>query len=187
MRPYNLSVEMRHRRSIRMAGLDYSQPGTFFVTICTEGRSEILGEVVQDAMRLSAAGAIAKEQWLLSGRIRHELELDTFVVMPNHLHGLISIRDAPPRPALTGQTVLRRGPRSLGSFVAGFKSATTRAIRAALGAPGAVIWQRNYHEHVVRDQAALERVRWYIENNPASWSTDPENPNAQRIAADPWL
>ena len=167
------------RRSIRLHGYDYSQAGAYFVTICTASREILFGEIVNHQMVLNEAGRIIEDEWLKSSRIRAEIELDAWVVMPNHFHGIVTITDVGgggDRPvAPTGPR-----PRSVGAMVAGFKSAAGRRINAIRGTPGASVWQRNYYEHVIRYEAVLDVIRRYIAENPARWAEDPENPAGRR-------
>lgn len=120
-------------------------------------------------MVLSEYGRIVQEEWLQSAAICREIELDTFVVMPNHIHGIIVIASEVGthgvRP-LPGVRPLRRPPRSLGTFIAGFKSVTTRRINERRGTPDALVWQRNYYDHIVRSERALGYVWEYIVTNP---------------------
>jgi putative transposase len=247
-----------HRRSIRLPGFDYASPGAYFVTICVHGGECFLGEVVDGEMRLNAWGQIALEEWLASEEIRHELDLDAFVVMPNHIHGIvwISARDsveahghgsasvgahgnAPSHPDVNrapahadADRAHRRAPlpddapahvdgnaapsrdtapvgahgnapshpdppshadadrahgraplpnraaRSLGSFIAGYKAAVTKRINQLRDTPGLPFWQRDYWEHVIRDEESLNRIRAYIESNPARWDQDQLHPAA---------
>ena len=163
------------RRSLRLRHYDYAQAGAYFVTVCTHERRCLFGDIVDGAMRLSDVGRIIADEWHKSARIRAEIELDTWVIMPNHFHGIAIIThrrgDRPVAP--TGP------PRSIGALMAGFKSASTKRINAARGTPGARVWQRNYYDHVIRNEANLHRIRQYIADNPARWAEDPENP-AQR-------
>ena len=173
--------ERHRRRSIRLRHYDYSRAGTYYVTICTDGRKLLFGEVIDDDVKLNELGRITAEEWLKSAQVRSEIELDTWVVMPNHVHGIVMItnRGRGGRPvAPTGAGGLRSS--SLGALIAGFKSAATRRINATRGTLGASVWQRNYYEHVIRDESALNRVRQYIADNPARWSEDPENPAVNR-------
>ena len=175
--------EKHRRRSIRLSNYDYSRAGAYFITVCTNGRELLFGEVIDDEVELNELGRIAAEEWLKSAQIRIEIELDTWVVMPNHVHGIVIITDD-----------LRRGdrpvapsgprPRSLGAMVAGFKSAATKRINTMRDTPGASVWQRNYYEHVIRNESTLNRIRQYIADNPARWPEDPENP-AVRDGQDP--
>jgi len=180
---------MKHnRRSIRLKGYDYAQAGAYFVTICTQNRECLFGDVVDGKMALNDGGRIVANEWERTAAIRREIELNKWVVMPNHLHGIIVIADnvgahgrAPlPDDApcnVPTSTVFTRPPKSLGSLIAGFKSAVTKRINELRKTPGALIWQRNYYEHIIRDERSLNRIREYIANNPAQWDTDRENPN----------
>jgi REP element-mobilizing transposase RayT len=135
-------------------------------------------------MGLSEAGKIVAEEWQRSAEIRTEIELDQWAIMPNHLHGIIFIKESMDVGA-HGETsagahgrapLPRRAPRSLGSIIAGFKAITTKRINALRGTPGAPVWQRNYYEHILRDEADLARIRNYILGNPSNWDEDRENP-----------
>jgi len=189
--------QKHHRRSIRLKGYDYTQPGAYFVTICTYQRDEIFGEIINGEMRLSALGKIVREEWLRSAEIRKEIQVfeDEFMIMPNHLHGINWIVGAdsirpdmegahamrpntmrpntmPPKPQTPDarRASLRRVPRSLGSFIAGFKTSVTSRAGRELDMTG--IWQRNYYEHIVRNDRELNNIRWYILNNPLNWQLD---------------
>ena len=169
-----------HRRSIRLDDYDYSQSGAYFVTICTHDRQCLFGNIVDSEMRLSEIGEAVQGVWLRTEEIRHEIVLDAFVVMPNHVHGVLLIIDDVKSPIrATRQSPLPiRGPqkRSLGSFIVGFKSMCTLTIKKSLAVKTIRVWQRNYYEHVIRSEKALNAVREYIQANPARWSNDPENP-----------
>lgn len=173
---------MTQRRSIRLKGYDYSRPGAYFLTMCTAERGCLFGVIADDAMSLNACGDIAAEEWLRSGEIRREIGLDAFVVMPNHVHGVVFINvGAIVDVGATGRSPVQHAgppPRSLGAFVAGYKSAVTVRINRVRDTPGAPVWQRNYYEHIIRDEAALERIRRYIAENPARWPHDRDNPAA---------
>jgi putative transposase len=145
----------RHRRSIRLRGYDYTSAGAYFVTICTYDRERLFGDVDDAAVRLNPYGVVAREEWFRSAAGRPEIELDAFVVMPNHVHGIVIITD----DAVGAQNVgaenvgaqhvaplpaFYRPPGSLGSFVAGFKMAVTKRINEMRGTPGGLVWQRNY-------------------------------------------
>lgn len=186
-----------HRRSIRLKGYDYTQPGACFVTVVTQDRACLFGEIVDGRMRLNRPGRIVYEEWFRTARLRPYVELrpDEFIVMPNHIHGIIRIVDiidddnvgarrrpvgARRRRAPTSGTTLeqfgRPVPGSIPTIIRAFKSATTRRINEWRGTPGARVWQRNYWEHIVRNEKALERIRRYIMTNPARWQMDRENP-----------
>jgi REP element-mobilizing transposase RayT len=179
-----------HRRSIRLPAYDYAQPGAYFLTAVTHRRQCLFGEILDGRMLASPCGEAVGQEWLRSTRIRREVQLDAFVVMPNHIHGIVIIDEplvgahgrAPLRPAPLRRAALHRSPRSIGSFVAGFKSAVTKRINEMRGAPGLPVWQRNYYEHVIRDGEELNRIRQYIIDNPAIWEDDVENPDVRTNA-----
>ena len=166
-----------NRRAIRLRDYDYAQPGMYFFTICGYRRRLLFGDVINGEMNLNELGEVVFDEWRKSATIRSKLELDVFIVMPNHVHGIIVLK-RPNVVGATGGSPSRSGPskHSLSAFVAGFKSAVTRRINIGRGTPRAPIWQRNYYEHVVRDEESLNRIRQYILNNPAQWDSDPENP-----------
>ena len=181
-----------HRRSIRLKGYDYTQPGEYFVTICTHNRNCLFGQVVNGQVELNEYGQIVAAEWEKSPMIRRELELDVFVIMPNHLHGIVNIVGAIGVGAI-GQSPLHQSstgansysplspgaaPKSLGAFIIGFKSAVTKQINQWRGTPGLPVWQRNYYEHIIRSNRALEAIRHYIEQNPRRWELDRYNPSA---------
>ncbi len=186
-----------HRRSIRLKGYDYTQPGAYFITLCTQNREHLFGTVIEGEMRLNAWGKIAREEWFTTARLRPYVRLDEreFVVMPNHVHGIIWIVDddddgdnvggntivgaqrrCAPTVATTTIQSINVAPGSLGAIVRAFKSAVTQRINAARGTPGAPVWQRNYYERIVRDETALANIRAYILANPLRWTGDRENP-----------
>ncbi|RMF88108.1 MAG: transposase [Nitrospinota bacterium] len=190
MTSYCYFSSTRHRRSIRLSGYDYTQPGAYFVTICTQKHRHLFGEVVDGKVRLSTSGSIVHEEWFRTARLRPSVVLyaDEFVVMPNHIHGIIWIRDqvgAQRRCAPTPHLV----PGSLGVIVRAFKSAVTRRINVLRYTRGVSVWQRNYWEHVIRTERTLEVVRRYIVENPLRWHLDRYNENAtgsDPLARDLW-
>ena len=170
-----IDLEKRRRRSIRLREYDYRQAGVYFITVVTHGREMLFGEIAGGGTRLNEFGRIVEDEWQKSSVIRREIELDVFVVMPNHIHGIVNIIN--PDVGATGRSPLRSGPpaRSLGAFVAGFKSAVTKRLNNLRHTPGVPVWQRNYYEHVIRGDRELLRVREYILNNPLDWEHDREN------------
>ena len=153
--------EKHGRRSIRLPNYDYSGAGLYFVTICTCNRICLLGEIVKGEMRLNGSGRVVRAKWENIPRNFPDVEMDAFVVMPNHLHGIIVITGDPlgeaPAPPLQYPP---SGPPG-------------RSIR---GTRGKSVWQRNYYEQIIRNEAHLNRVRQYIDDNAACWAEDPENP-----------
>mgnify|MGYP000913469741 FL=1 len=166
-----------HRRSIRLKGYDYSQSGACFVTICTQNRVCLFGDIVDGEMRLNDAGKIVHGVWNDLPNHYPGMELDAFVVMPNHVHGIIVIVGAGLKLAPT--------KRGLPEIIRGFKTFSSRRINELRGTPGIPVWQRNYYEHIVRNDESLYRIREYIINNPMQWEQDRENPRTLLIKEQP--
>jgi putative transposase len=154
--------------------------------ICAKDHECVFGHVMDGSMQLNQVGQIVQEEWLGTAFVRREIDLDEFFVVPNPVHGMVVIRDdavgATGRSPLQAHSMPRSrlAPRSLGSFVAGFKARSTKRINQHRISPGVPVWQRNYHEHVVRDEEYLCRIQRYIANHPLAWETDDENPDCVR-------
>lgn len=204
--PYH--PDKHHRRSIRLKGYDYSSAGAYFITLCTHQRNCLFGAIADGEMHLNELGQIVADEWLKTLKIRPDFDLDEWIVMPNHIHGIVVIATSNQNgvgahgvkahgmeahgvgthgvgahgmeahgvgahscaPLRVG--VSYRRPRSLSSFVAGFKAATTKRINITRDVPGTPVWQRNYHDRIIRDERALQNIRHYIQRNPRAWGTD---------------
>ncbi|OGG89554.1 hypothetical protein A3C68_01210 [Candidatus Kuenenbacteria bacterium RIFCSPHIGHO2_02_FULL_42_29] len=177
-----------NRRSIRLPGFDYSEYGYYFVTICTYNREPLFGEIINGKIKLNDAGRIVFDEWNNTANIRKNVELDIFTVMPNHFHAIIKINRPVGAyghtPISTNanedrayiNTPLQSPKNNLGAIIRGFKSATTTKINLLLNSPGVPVWQRNYYEHIVREEDELNNIRQYILENPHSWVRDENNP-----------
>lgn len=169
------------RRSIRLKNYDYSRSGWYFVTICTAHRLCLFGDVIDGQMVTNELGKAAIIEWEKSVTLRQELSFDSWVLMPNHVHGIVAITNFPEQDIVANYGGFAwRQPRSLSTFVSGFKGATTRHIHRLRNSPGETVWQRNYYEHVIRNEASLERIREYVADNPRRWTEDqlhPKNPS----------
>jgi putative transposase len=163
-----------HRRSIRLKEYDYSRAGAYFVTIVTWQRECLFGEIEQGKMALNEIGEIVCEEWERTVMVRHNVELGEYVIMPNHVHGILSLVGATRRVAPTSQTLQ---PGSLGAIMAQFKSIVTKRINGLQNVSGRPVWQRNYYEHIIRNERDMDRITRYIEANPLRWTDDDENPN----------
>ncbi len=172
-------VPDHNRRSIRLQEYDYAQPGGYFVTICTHNHKCLFGEVIDSEMHLNELGEVAAAEWRRTAEIRSEIVLDAFVVMPNHVHAVVFITDDPPSPSKDALPRALRGTghRSLSALVAGFKAATTRRANILLRKVVVPFWQRNYYEHIIRNEPDLDRIRQYVTDNPARWSEDGYHPS----------
>ncbi|MBI4787545.1 MAG: transposase [Chloroflexi bacterium] len=196
--------QKHHRRSIRLKGYDYSQAGVYYVTIVAQNRACLFGEVVRAEMQLNDAGRMVQSQWECLPQRFPNVETDEFIVMPNHFHGALLIMDKtvgavpcarpvvpqpnkgrpqggqPPGGQPQGIAPTEHDP-TLGSIVGAWKSIVTdeyiRGVHELNWEPFyRKLWQRNYWEHIVRDEPDLNRIREYIINNPANWDSDEHNP-----------
>jgi len=168
-----------HRRSIRLKEYDYTRAGAYFVTICAWNRECLFGEVVNGEIRLNEWGEVVAKTWeCLEERYPYVI-LDEWVIMPNHLHGIVIITDdieyrrGGSRTAPT--ETLKRKP--LGRLIGAFKTVSTKLINEIRSNPGAPLWQRNYYEHIIRSERDLQDIREYIAGNPIKWEEDEENPD----------
>jgi putative transposase len=178
---YNHRMQLHHRHLVRLPGYDYSQAGVYFLTLAAHNRPNIFGEIRGDEFHASPIGQIILEEWNAAPGIRQKIELDEFVSMTNHLHGMIVIHENCPSIAMagvgaSGRLPLPEGrqrsglrPHSLGSYVAGFKSAAATRINQLRTTPGEPDWQRNDCEHIVRDEEELAAFHAYIRGNPLRW------------------
>lgn len=183
---------MKRRRSIRLKGYDYTSPGAYFVTICVHDRECVLGRVVDDEMELSEWGQIAAESWDWLGERYPYVTVDAWVVMPNHTHAVIVIHDddgggggggsgtggSRTAPTGTARTGAGGGRKPLGRLVGMFKTVSTKRINLLRDAPDARFWQRNYWEHIIRDETTYQLIYRYVQHNPASWEDDQLHPDA---------
>jgi REP element-mobilizing transposase RayT len=162
------------RKAARLRGYDYTQPGMYFVTVCTHSRRSVLGEVNGEEVRLTPVGLIVFEAWSSIPSHFSTVDIDTFVVMPNHIHGVLFLRDtvgakhASPLQRISKGTVAS----SLSAVVQSFKSASSRLANRRYPDSDRPFWQRGFFERIVRDDAELCRIRRYIEENPSRWAED---------------
>jgi len=176
---------IHHRRSVRLQDYNYSQSGAYFVTLCTRERACLFGEILDGAMQVNDAGRMVERCWLNIPNHFPHVNLDAFVVMPNHAHGVVIIGDRPvgaknlshlPKTNRPAQRPLGTLSKSIGSIIRGFKIGVTKWFRE--NRDTRAVWQRNYYEHVIRSEESLIRIRQYIQDNPARWAFDRENPAA---------
>ncbi len=175
--------KIHHRQSIRLRGYDYSEPGAYFITICTQNRECNLGEIINGKMKLTVRGFIIDEFWLKIPEHFPNVELDEFVVMPNHVHVIIVINDNfnegrkhQQNHEADRETPPLRKKKTLGQIIAYYKYQTTKIINQIDDTPGMRIWQRNYYDRIIRNQKILDIARQYIFQNPLRWNKDPNNP-----------
>jgi putative transposase len=191
----------KNRLSHRLPGYDYRRPDPYFITACVKYRECLFGAIRGEKMLQNPFGQIVQACWDEIPAHFPNAVLDAFVVMPNHIHGIIWIVNGPisatPSVGMTHASSLRerinyarsfnpgimpaRGPLrgSIGAMVGSFKSAVTRRINKLRYTPGMDVWQYNYHERIIRTESSLQRIRRYINMNPMKWQSDNQNPNRQ--------
>ena len=163
-----------HRRSIRLKGYDYSSEGAYYVTIVTYQRDCLFGEIMNKEMILNEFGKIADECWRGIPEHFTFVELGAYVVMPNHVHGIIIIRRGTIYRAPTVEQFQKPVAGSIPTIIRTYKAAVTRRIGREHNATG--IWQRNYYEHIIRNEKDLQNKSDYINANPSLWDEDDNNP-----------
>lgn len=182
----NYNPDIHHRRFIRLRGYDYSQQGAYFVTICTKDRLPLFGKVLDDGKGriiciLNKFGKIAKNEWIKTLEIRPNIHLHEFVIMPNHVYGIIEINNRrgtmhrAPTIANCIRTCEHFGKptsNTIPTIIGGYKSSVTKQINILRNQPGTHAWQRNYYDHIIRDEKSYNMLSEYILNNPKNWQED---------------
>lgn len=195
------NFKKHERKSIRLSEYDYSFPNWYYITICTHERRNLFGEITNGKMILNKFGNVVEEEWIQTKEIRKYVDLDHYVIMPNHLHGITiieqSIENAGATCRIEPTDLQRRGElnsptkddlgriqyaptnikfkspsHTLGAIVRGFKSSVTKRFREISGNSDLKIWQRNYYEHIIRNEIDLQNIRKYITFNPLKWKID---------------
>lgn len=193
--PYSRPAGRPNRRSIRLKGYDYSQPGAYFVTIVIQDRACLFDEVVDGEMPLNEWGEIVMWTWRDLPNHVPDVQLDAFLIMPNHVHGIIVITDVTNAPApvwagsepahthsISDQSIepipggIPAKRHALPEIVRQFKTFSARRINERRGTPSARVWQRNYYKHIIRNKQSLNRICQYVAGNPQQWAFDRENP-----------
>ena len=170
-----------HRKLLRLAGYDYSSEGSYLITIVTYNRIPVFGRILDNELVLSKAGQIARSEWFRTQHLRENVGLfeDEFVVMPNHIHGVIWLRDesvgVERRSRHTKSNHPLVSPGSIPAIIRAYKSAVTYTINSLQNTKGRAVWQRNYYEHIIRDEKDYENIVEYIYQNPYNWEKDEEN------------
>ncbi|HRY60267.1 MAG TPA: transposase [Patescibacteria group bacterium] len=168
--------ENKNRKSIRLKEYDYSEPGDYFVTICTQNRECLFGEIVDGKMILNEMGLIVNDCWNDLENHYPGIYLDIFTIMPNHIHFILTILcddhivGAGLKPAPTGKRY------QLFEIIRGFKTFSARKINKMKNTSGNPVWQRNYYEHIVRNEQSYDEIYSYIESNSQTWDRDRNNP-----------
>lgn len=192
MNRYNPKIH--NRRSIRLKGYDYSKEGLYFITICVQDREHLFGEVIDGEMVLNEFGKIAYKEWEETDKIRKNCALHEFIIMPNHIHGIIEIIFQN-KTSNTSEDIgkFKSPSQTIGSIIRGYKIAAIKKIKEEIiNSPSTdelqfvptvnkiiqldfKIWQRNYYEHIIRNNYAYNNISKYIKNNPKKWEEDKLN------------
>ncbi len=184
--------EIHHRRSMRLRNYDYSQEGAYFITICTHERIEMFGEIISDGLQVNHKGEIVQEMWDSLPTRFPGTELDAFIVMPNHIHGIIvrtqhidsdsennkNNRDHKPEALMSKLEIYRKSShryQTLYEMVRTFKAVASYHLRRTGNTPD-FRWQREYYDHIIRNAHELDTIRNYILNNPSKWQQDKLHP-----------
>ena len=168
--------DIHHRRSIRLQNYDYSQAGMYFITICCQDKICRFGKIENGVMILNEYGKIVEIVWNKLPQHYANVQLDKFVVMPNHIHCIIAITNdnivgAGLKPAPTIDSIATK-QHSLSEIVRALKTFSARKINELRNTPGEKLWQRNYWEHIIRNEDSYLQIADYIMNNPANWEND---------------
>jgi REP element-mobilizing transposase RayT len=187
--------QLHHRRSIRLRDYDYSYEGAYYITICAVGRrclfgqvspteSELFSDVDSSTVILNNFGLVTRQCWEAIPAHFADIELDAFVIMPNHLHGIVVLPSDPHEPVGARHASPLSGPANppdrisrttIGTIVGSFKSAASKRINELRGTKAEAVWQRNYYERIIRDEKELDSIREYIYYNPMKWASDENN------------
>jgi len=170
---------MRERKRIRLKNYDYSQDGYYFVTICAENREEWFGKVEKGEMILNQYGKIANQCWDDLPNHYLNCSLDSFVVMMNHIHGIIVILNKD--VTIVGNGLKPFPTHGLSEMIPGFKTFSSRKINEEIKNDNKFQWQKSFYDHVIRNETELYRIRDYIKNNPLKWDLDRENPSSRNF------
>jgi putative transposase len=175
-------MSYHERRSVRLKNYDYRSSALYFITICTKDRIKIFGEIKNGQVILNKYGISARQEWIKTAQIRANVELDAFIIMPDHIHGIIAIRNlkVDPDRGMAGHAPLtysisvnrRFGhpiKKSLASIIGSYKASVSREINKLRQTPGQSVWHRNFYEHIIRNEKELYAVRKYIMNNPKKY------------------
>jgi putative transposase len=184
--------DKHHRRSIRLRGFDYARPGAYFVTICTQDRQCLFGEIRDGQAIVNEIGRMIQATWDEMPHHYPGVQIDAFVVMPNHIHGIVMLTDVGATPCgcpdsyhgpdRSGQAQGPAPTMSLSDVVHRFKSMTTsryrhKVLQGTWPPFRHRLWQRNYYEHIIRDEDELNQIRTYISENPLRWELDENHPS----------
>lgn len=191
MTPINYNKIKYQRHSLRLPNYDYSKEGLYFVTLCVENWVNLFGDIYDGELKLNVLGKIVKEEWQKTDEIRDNIQLHEFIIMPNHFHAIIEILVSNNNNNESERLNQFKSPtKTIGAIIRGFKGTSTKRVKEKIYNTDCAdglqythklingmdlsrsIWQRNYYDHIIRNQKDYIRISEYIENNPFSWVDD---------------
>ena len=161
-----IKMDLKERKLNRLAGFDYSNSGYYFVTICTKNRINYFGNIVDGQMMLNTYGQIVEHQWVWLQKQYKYVQLDEYIIMPNHLHGIVIIVGNGRDHSLQEKTKIK----SLSELIGAFKTTSSKLIHKT--GLKYFQWQKSFYDHIIRNEHSLFRIQEYIRNNPAKWALD---------------
>jgi REP element-mobilizing transposase RayT len=176
-----------YRRTIRLKGYDYSRDGGYFITICTSRRVHLFGEIKNQEIKLNRPGEIVEEWWRKLKDKFSGVDLDGYTIMPNHIHGIVILSEKAPNGVGAihelplPKSRLQRRRMLLPKIIGYFKMNSAKEINRLPDAHTTSLWQRNYYEHIIRNENELRRIREYIQYNPLKWDLDRDNPQSRNF------
>jgi REP element-mobilizing transposase RayT len=171
---------MRERKHIRLKDYDYSKDGYYFITICSKGRKEFFGDISEGEINLNRYGEIVNQCWCNLPKHYLNCSLDSFVIMPNHVHGIIVIDNE----NVVGNGLKPFPTHGLSEIIRGFKTFSSRKINEEIENNYKFQWQKSFYDHIIRSEKSLDLIREYIQNNPLKWDLDRENPLSKNFNLD---
>jgi REP element-mobilizing transposase RayT len=180
-----------NRRSVRLPEYSYRTAGAYFITLCSFGKKNIFGDIIEDQVQLSSEGQQVEACWKTIPEHFPHSSLDIYVVMPNHFHGIIWLNEDPPLPqhdkSIQQERFAKPVSGSVSTIIRSFKAAATRNINQLRKTSGEKLWQRGFYERVIRNEDELRNIKEYILNNPLQWALDSENPDRVKKQFDPYF
>ena len=171
---------MIKRKPNRLRDYDYSQEGYYFISICTRGRKEFFGDIREGKIDLNRFGESVNQCWYDLPRHYPNSSLDSFVIMPNHIHGIIVIDN----DDVVGNGLKPFPTHGLSEIIRGFKTFSSRKINEKIEIDNKFQWQKSFYDHIIRGERSLDLIREYIQNNPLKWDLDRENPLSKNFDLD---
>ena len=163
-------IDLKERKLNRLTGFDYSNGGYYFVTICTENRINYLGNIVDGQMMLNAYGQIVEQQWIWLQKQYKYVQLDAYIIMPNHIHGIVIIDNVVVGNSRDHSLQEKTKIKSLSELIGAFKTTSSKLIHET--GLKYFQWQKSFYDHIIRNERSLFRIQEYIRNNPAKWELD---------------